>query len=148
MSKLDNQKATQDIIINNNQNVGPSKPCNVSQGTQTDVGECYNCNSTDITESNLRAQVPPHHAETEAYITHQSRSSPLNSEFSQTCTECGRKFSSIQHLVEHRESEHASGEALSCTFCSYKCKSETHLTDHIEALHMELDCTQNEKNAL
>ena len=171
LSKLDNHKTAQDIIINNNQNGVSSRPCHVSQYTQTEKSECNECTFTDQTGRNLRAHIPPYHtqdAETEyptyscgtcshvceteealrSHITSHHHTHSPNSQFSQTCSECGRKFSCINHLVEHTESEHAGGQVVSCTYCSYKCKSETHLADHIEALHMEPDRSPAVKTTL
>ena len=160
LSKLEQNSNSPSILINNSQNGVAAKPQQTNQYSQTD-GSCHCCDLCTLSEvigSNLENHTSSHHrqdAESEMYScnvcnelfnsqatleTHgMSHSSTAASEFSHTCTDCGRKFWSVQHLLEHSESEHAVN-FLSCTDCNYKCVSRTHLKDHFETCHTDESC--------
>ena len=160
LSKLEQNSNSPSILINNSQNGVAAKPQQTNQYSQTD-GSCHCCDLCTLSEvigSNLENHTSSHHrqdAESEMYScnvcnelfnsqatleTHgMSHSSTAASEFSHTCTDCGRKFWSVQHLLEHSESEHAVN-FLSCTDCNYKCVSRTHLKEHFETCHTDESC--------
>ena len=161
LSKLEQNMTSPSILINNNQNGFPVKPCQANQYSQTDANiKCEDCIVDQQLQSNLEVHESQQHTEASdscvafhpcnvceqlfesvaALDTHMAdHSSTPVSQLSQTCNECGRKFWSVEHLLEHTESEHAT-QFLSCSRCNYRCSSTTHLKDHIETCHIEGGC--------
>ena len=122
LAKLEQSMTSPSIVINNNQNGFPVKPSQANQYSQTDaIMKCDDCSSEQQLQNNLELHEPPEHTEVSdscaafhpckvceqlfesvtALESHMANhSSTHGSLLSQTCTECGRKFWSVEHLLE------------------------------------------------